>query len=175
MFVILGLSTLSKCYFLNDVLSFITHGDNEKDVEMGCDQQYAWLRVKTNIKPLLLSVFDCWIHILSVYPISKGWNWDFRCAHGRFILNEKDEGCRYLDIRAQQSEIEGKAVKWMVKSQFSFLSLIPAFQRWRSSSLVVWLPLKHVTMLKSTPTPLLIRTFPLFTTCENALVSSKPA
>ena len=42
----------------------------------------------------------------------------FRCILGYFILNEKDDACRYPDIGALQSEKERKVVKWMVKFQF---------------------------------------------------------
>ena len=61
-----GFKTLKRCQnvtFYNDILTFNTHDENEKDVEMGCDQQYAWLIVKINIKPLLLSAYDCRIDI----------------------------------------------------------------------------------------------------------------
>ena len=61
---------------------------------------------------------------------------------------------------------EGKVVKWMVESPFSFLPLIPAFQRCRSSSLIIRKPVEYVTMFRSTPTSLLIHTFSLFTTGE---------
>ena len=76
------------------------------------------------------------------YPKWKGW-----------------KGRRYLDIRALHNGIERVVVKWMVKSQFWAKTGVSAFQRCRSSSAIVRLPLEHVKMFRTTPTPLLVHTF----------------
>ena len=129
-----------------------------------------------NASPLLMSAFDCRIAIARCVSIFKWVKSRKSMWTETFYLTSK--GWRTLISRhsnVTEWNRRGKVVKWTIKSQFLFLLLIPAFHRCRSSGMIVWLPVEHVTMFRSTPTPLPIHSFDLFTTCENALISSKPS
>jgi hypothetical protein len=78
----------------------------------------VWLRVIMNTKTPSLGVSSCRMGIMRHVRNWMRCDKLFRCILGCFILNEKDDACRYPDIGALQSEKERKVVKWMVKFQF---------------------------------------------------------
>ena len=91
--------------FYNDILTFNTHDENEKDVEMGCDQQYAWLRVKINTKPPLPSAFTCRADILRCDKLWMDETKNFNVYMDILSYMKRMKDDDILDIRALQSEI----------------------------------------------------------------------